>query len=434
MREDGSIGVGVLGLGVIGSQVARVLLDQTERLAHQVGAPVVLRRAVDIDTAKLQASGLPGHLLTTDAADVVNSPEVDVVVELIGGVHPAMDLLTTALSQGKHAVTANKELMAKQGPELIELAEQNGVHLLYEASVGGGIPIIGPLKKDLLANEITSIYAIINGTTNYIVTKMSREGLDFDSALRQAQAAGFAESDPTNDIEGFDPAYKLAILASLAFHTRVRAEDVYREGISRLAPQDFQYADELGYAIKLLAIARCDDDVLSLRVHPALVPYEHLLARVDGVFNAIEIEGDLVGQVLFHGQGAGPLPTSSAVVGDTVEIARGIVSRSGSVRPGNFSREVSISPMEELTTSYYARLTVADHAGVLANITKVLGDLSISIASIIQKNADPTVRTAEIVITTHPAQERAVQEAFHQMEQIDVVKEVGSLIRIENWS
>ncbi|MCZ6615198.1 MAG: homoserine dehydrogenase [Chloroflexi bacterium] len=434
MREDGSIGVGVLGLGVIGSQVARVLLDQTERLAHQVGAPVVLRRAVDIDTAKLQASGLPGHLLTTDAADVVNSPEVDVVVELIGGVHPAMDLLTTALSQGKHAVTANKELMAKQGPELIELAEQNGVHLLYEASVGGGIPIIGPLKKDLLANEITSIYAIINGTTNYIVTKMSREGLDFDSALRQAQAAGFAESDPTNDIEGFDPAYKLAILASLAFHTRVRAEDVYREGISRLAPQDFQYADELGYAIKLLAIARCDDDVLSLRVHPALVPYEHLLARVDGVFNAIEIEGDLVGQVLFHGQGAGPLPTSSAVVGDTVEIARGIVSRSGSVRPGNFSREVSISPMEELTTSYYARLTVADHAGVLANITKVLGDLSISIASIIQKNADPTVQTAEIVITTHPAQERAVQEAFHQMEQIDVVKEVGSLIRVENWS
>ena len=434
MREDGSIGVGVLGLGVIGSQVARVLLHQTERLAHQVGAPIVLRRAADIDTAKLQASGVPGHLLTTDAADVVNSPEVDVVVELIGGVHPAMDLLTAVLSQGKHAVTANKELMAKQGPELIELAGQNGAHLLYEASVGGGIPIIGPLKKDLLANEITRIHAIINGTTNYIVTKMSKEGLDFDSALRQAQASGFAESDPTNDIEGFDPAYKLAIIASLAFHTRVRAQDVYREGISRLAPQDFQYADELGYAIKLLAIARCDDDVLSLRVHPALIPYEHLLAKVDGVFNAIEIEGDLVGKVLFHGQGAGPLPTSSAVVGDTVEIARGIVSRSSSVRPGNFSREVSISPMEELTTSYYARLTVADRAGVLASITKVLGDLSISIASVIQKNSDPTVQTAEIVITTHPAQERAVQQAFHQMEQIDVVKEVGSLIRVENWS
>ena len=433
MRGDGSIGVGVIGLGVIGGQVARVLLQQSERIAQKVGARVVLCHAADTDTTKLHASGVPEQLLTTDASEMLSNPEVDILVELIGGEHPALEFLTAALSDGKHAVTANKELMAKHGPELIGLAERQGVHLLYEASVGGGIPIIGPLRKDLLANDITSLHAIINGTTNYILTKMSNEGMDFAAALGQAQASGYAETDPTNDIEGFDAAYKLAILASLAFHTQVRAQDVYREGVTHLTAQDFQYADELGYAIKLLATARLEDGELSLRVHPALVPQEQLLAKVEGVFNAIEIEGDLVRRVLFHGQGAGPLPTSSAVVGDVVDIARSMLSEGGTVRPGPVSRTLRISPIEKLVTRYYARLTVADRAGVLAQITRVLGELNISIASVIQKNADPEAQTAEIVVTTHPAQEKGLQRALSKIEQLDVVIEVGNLIRVEQW-
>ena len=434
MGRDGKIGVGLLGLGVIGGQVARVLLQQSERMAQQVGRPVVLCRAAEIDQAKAEASVVPRELLTTDAKDVLDNPDVDIVLELIGGEHPALEFLTTALSQGKHVVTANKELMAKHGPEVISLAEQHRVNLLYEASVGGGIPIIGPLKNDLRANEITSVRAIINGTTNYILTRMSHDGLDFGTALAQAQASGYAETDPTNDIEGFDAAYKLAILAMLAFHTEVRARDVYQEGISRLGARDFQYAEELGYAIKLLALARREGDNLSLRVHPALVPREQLIAKVDGVFNAIEIEGDLVGPVLFHGQGAGPLATSSAVVGDVLDIARGIASEGGPAHLKDVKCDLRISPMEELKTQYYMRLTVADQAGVLAQIAKTLGDLDISIASVIQKNADAAAQTAEIVVTTHPAQEAAMQKALRQLDGLEVLREVGNLIRIEQWS
>jgi len=434
MRRDGKIGVGILGLGIIGGQVARVLIEQSERLAKQVGAPVILYGAADIDPARLEALAVPLQLLTTNAKEVVDNPEVDIVLELIGGEHPAFEHLTSALSQGKHAVTANKELMAKHGPEVISLAEKHGVNLLYEASVGGGIPIIGPLKRDLLANEVTSLHAIINGTTNYILTKMAEEGLDFETALGQAQASGYAEADPTNDIEGYDATYKLAILGTLAFHTHVRVNDIFREGISRVTAQDFQYADELGYAIKLLAIARREGNDLSLRVHPALVPREHLLAKVEGVFNAIEIQGDLVGRVLFHGQGAGPLPTSSAVVGDVLDIARGIALERSPVQPGTVTCELRISPIEELKTQYYVRLTVADRAGVLAQIAGVLGDLGISIASVIQKNADAAAQTAEMVVMTHPAQEAAMQEALRQMDGLEVVTEVGNLIRVERWS
>ena len=434
MRSDGKIGVGILGLGVIGSQVAKVLLQQSQRLAQQVGVPLVIGGAADKESARLEASAVPRSLLTTNAKEVLDNPEIDIVLELIGGEHPALEFLTCALSQGKHVVTANKELMAKHGPEVIGLAEKQGVHLLYEASVGGGIPIIGPLKKDLLANEVTYLRAIINGTTNYIVTKMAHEGLDFGTALAQAQQAGYAEADPTNDIEGFDAAYKLAILATLAFHTHVRAQDVYREGISQVTARDFLYAEELGYAIKLLAIARREGDALSLRVHPALVPQEHLLAKVEGVFNAVEIQGDLVGRVLFHGQGAGPLPTSSAVVGDVLDIARSITSERSPVGPATVQYKLRLLPMDDLRTQYYVRLTVADRAGVLAQITKVLGDLDISIASVIQKNADAAAQTAEIVVMTHPAQEAAMQAALRRMGALEVLAKVGNLIRVEQCS
>lgn len=414
--------------------MARVLLEQVDRMAQQVGRPVILCRVAEIDQAKAQASAVPAALITNNAKDLLASPDVDIVLELIGGEHPALEYLTKAISQHKHVVTANKELMAKHGPEVISLAERHGVHLLYEASVGGGIPVIGPLKKDLQANQITSLRAIINGTTNYILTRMSREGLDFGTALAEAQAAGYAEADPSNDIEGFDAVYKLAILATLAFHINVRVADIFREGISELEARDFQYAKELGYAIKLLALARCKDDSLSLRVHPALVPQEDLIAKVDGVFNAIEINGDLVGPVLFHGQGAGPSATCSAVIGDVLEIARGIASGGSLIGLRAVKGNLHISPMEELRTRYYMRLTVADQAGVLAQIAKRLGDQGISIASVIQKNATAADQTAEIVVTTHPAQEAAMQEALGQLDGLDVLRKVGSLIRIERWS
>ncbi len=434
MDKDGKIGIGILGLGIIGSEVARSLIQNLERLSQKAGRPLFLCGVLVRDMAKYRDPSVPPRLLTTNAADILNNPEVDVVVELLGGEKPAVDYLRTAIAHGKHAVTANKDVMATHGPELIRLAEERGVSLLYEASVGGGIPIIGPLQKDLLANEITSLHAIINGTTNYILTKMSQEGMDFQVALRGAQELGYAEADPVKDIEGVDAAFKLAIVATLAFHTRVAVGEVYREGISRLAARDFQYAQELGYTIKLLAIARRIGDGLSLRVHPAMVPNEHLLSNVDGVLNAVEIDRELVGRVVIYVQGAGPRPTSSAVIGDILEAARSIASGRGPARRGTLDGELRILPMEELITQYYARLKVADSAGVLAQIARILGDLDISIASVIQKNADAASQTAEIVVMTHPAKEAHVRQAVSQMETLGVVRDVSNVIRVEQWT
>ena len=434
MDRDGKIGVGLLGLGVVGAEVASALIQKSERIAQQVGRPVILCGVLVRDKTKPRATAVPAHLLTTEATDLLDNPEVDVVVELIGGESPAVDFIRAALARGKHIVTANKEVMATYGPGLIGLAEEQEVNLLHEASVGGGIPIIGPLQKDLLANDVTSLHAIINGTTNYVLTKMSQEGMDFGTALQNAQQLGYAEANPANDIDGTDAAFKLAILSTLAFHTHVVGSDVYREGISRLSAQDFQYARELGYAIKLLAIARREGDTLSLRVHPAFVPQEHLLGKVDGAFNAVEIEGDLVGRVVLHGQGAGPRPTSSAVLGDILEVARGIASGRRPARRGTLNSGLRISSIEELVTQYYARLTVADRSGVFAQIAMVLGNLDISIASVIQKNADAASQTAEIVIMTHSSREAHVRQAVRQLEALDIVKEVSNLIRVEQWA
>ncbi len=434
MDKSGKIGIGLLGLGIVGSQVARTLVQKSERIAQQVGRPVVLRAALVRDKDRSRDASIPPHILTNRFEDILGDPNVDIIVELIGGVDPAVHYMRSVISSGKHVVTANKDAMATAGPELIRLAEEQGLNLLYEASVGGGIPIIGALQKDLLANDFESLHAIINGTTNYILTKMSQEGMGFQVALRRAQELGYAEADPSKDVEGVDAAYKLAILATLAFHTRVVAGDVYHEGISRLSSQDFRYAQELGYAIKLLAIARKEDGSLSLRVHPAMVPQEHLLSKVDGVLNAIEIEGDLVGRVVFHGQGAGPLPTSSAVIGDILEVARSIASGRGPNRGVGPNSMLRISPIDDLVTQYYARLKVADQAGVLAQIAKVLGDSDISIASVIQKNADAANQTAEIVVMTHPAREAHVRRAVDHMQALGVVKEIGNVIRVEQWA
>jgi len=429
-----SIGIGLMGLGIVGGQVAKVLLDKADMLAEQSGCPLVLRKikvlAADLD--RPQAQKLPSELFTTDIDDFFAEPDIDIVVEAIGGENPALEYLKRAIANGKHVVTSNKELIAKHGGELQALAQQHDVGLRYEASVGGGIPLIAPFQHDLIANEISGIYAIINGTTNYILTRMAKEGIDFPSALKSAQELGYAEANPENDIEGIDANYKLAILASLAFQTQVQPEDIYCEGISRLSNRDFRYAQEMGFAIKLLAIAKQSDNSIEVRVHPVFIAEDSLLAKVNGVYNAILVEGDLAGKVLFFGEGAGALPTSSAVIADIVSSARKIILGVGNKARRKSASGMTIKPMSEIETRYYLRMNVADRPGVLAQISKVLGDHLISISTVIQKEADSVTQTAELVIMTHPSQEKAVQQALVKLVQLEVVKEINNFIRVEN--
>lgn len=431
-RERKQINVVLLGLGVVGSGVARTLSEKAAVYAQRVGCPVVLRRVLVRDVGKERPNTVPHELLTDDPRQALEQPDIDIVIEVMGGERPAYDYLKESLARGRYVVTANKEVMAKHGAELVALAQQHGVDILYEASVGAGIPLIAPLKRDLLANEITSIRAIINGTTNYILTRMSREGIDFGEALSQAQALGYAEADPRNDVEGIDAAYKLAILSTLAFHTRVLPQDIYTEGISRLTARDFRYARELGYAVKLLAIAQRNRDRVRVRVHPTLIWQDEPLAKVDGVLNAIQVAGDLLGPVLFEGQGAGSLPTTSGVVADVLDAARTIVHGGHRVLRYAEAVQADIEPIEELISRYYIRMSVADRPGVLAQIAKTLGDREISIASVLQKETDAASQTAEIVIMTHPSREKAVQQAIAEMEQLAVVNEVGNFIRVED--
>ena len=428
-----SIGVGLLGLGVVGGGVARALSEKRHMLQELAGCSISLRKALVRDLAKDRSFELPRRLLTGSVADILDDPEVDIVVEVMGGHDPALDCILKAVSLGKHVVTANKEVMAQHGPDILTMARKKGVQVLFEASVAGGTPIIAPLLRDLVANEIVGVRAIINGTTNYILTRMAQEGVDFADALSEAQELGYAESDPTNDVEGVDAAYKLAILSTLGFRARVKDTDVFREGITRLTARDFQYARELGYTIKLLAIADKEGGAVQARVHPALVPSDVMIAKVDGVLNAIEVDTDLAGRVLFHGAGAGAMPTSSAVVADIVDIARNLAGNVVPPSPITLDETVSIRPMPELETKYYLRLNVADRPGVFAEIAKALGDLSISIASVIQKEADEAAQRAEIVLMTHRAKEAAIQEALRLLDGLDVVNEVGNLVRVEEW-
>ena len=430
------INVGLMGLGVVGTGVAATLLGKNSPVSDVTGRSVTLKKVLVRDLSRPRDIDLPPGLLTADAEDILADPDIHILVEVMGGTDPAESYLKRALSAGKHVVTANKEVMAKSGPELLALARENGANLLFEASVGGGIPIVGCLMNELAANDIRSIRSIINGTTNYILTRMAHQETSFQQALGEAQERGYAEADPTNDIEGIDAAYKLTILASLAYRRRFQPEDVYREGISKLEPQDFRYARELGYAIKSLAIAGLVEGAVQLRVHPALVPDEHMLAKVDGVYNAVEVDGSLCGQVLFHGMGAGREPTTSAVVGDVIDAARKMGGQNF-LPAGPLHREVrdkkalSVRPMGDLQARYYIRLDVADHPGVLAQIAKVLGDGQISIAAVLQKDTQPETESAEIVITTHPAREASVQMALQVMAGLPQVRRVSNTLRIE---
>ena len=432
VTRDRSVGIGLMGLGVIGSGVAKVLMEKSDALVSAAGSRLILKKVLEQDLTKHGCMGIDSGIFTTQFAELVSHPEVDIILELIGGEHPALEFIREALTSGKHVVTANKEVMAKHGRELLALAEEHQVSLRYEASVGGGIPLIAPFQEDLVANDILAIYAIVNGTTNYILTQMAKEGLDFSVALKQAQDLGYAEANPANDIEGLDATYKLAILATIAFGIEVSPDDIYHEGISRLHTRDFRYARELGYAIKLLAIAKQADNSIEVRVHPVFIPEDSLLAKVDGVYNAIHVEGDLVGSVIFYGEGAGPSATSSAIVADIINIVQGINRATLNIPHLPSVTGQTVKPMDEIETRYYVRMAIADQPGVLAQISKVLGDHFISIASVIQKETDPSTQVAEIVIMTHPAREQAVQQALKKAEQLSVVKEITNFVRVED--
>ena len=432
MSERESINIGLMGLGVIGSGVAHVLLHKADAIAQHVGCQLILKRALDRDVSKKRSSKIPAQIFTTDPNQLLTDPAIDIIIEVIGGEADAFEYIKEALSRGKHVVTANKEVIAKHGPELLALAAKHKVDIRHEASVGGGIPLINPFKHDLLANKISAIHAIINGTTNYIVTRMANDGLDFATALSQAQELGYAEANPADDIEGVDASYKLAILATIAFRAEIRPADVYREGISRLTARDFRYAKELGYAIKLLAIAKEENHSIQVRVHPVFIPQDLLLAKVDGVFNAIQVEGDLTGRVIFYGRGAGSLPTSSAVVADVIHLAQDIKLGLHPRPQPQLSQSKKIIPISQIETRYYMRMTTVDRPGVLAQISKILGDNFISISSVIQKETDIASQRAEIVLMTYPARESAVQQALQKIEKLSIVQEIGNLIRVED--
>lgn len=419
--------VGFLGLGTVGAGAIEALRASRDRLAARVGVEIVPVRAAVRDLTKPRPVALDGLQLTTDVMAVATAPDIDIVVEVIGGVDIARDAVRAALSAGKSVVTCNKELIAKEGPELLALAERHGVDLAFEGSVAGGIPILRPLLSSLAGNQITEIVGIINGTTNYILSEMTRTGRPFDELLAEAQAAGYAEADPTDDIEGHDAAYKLAILAMLAFDTPVGEASVYREGITRVQPADIALARRLNYVIKLLGIARDDGDQLELRVHPALVPVEHPLASVNDVFNAIFVAGSSVGQVMFYGRGAGSGPTGSAVVGDLVEVARNR-RQCGAPSRTPLTRTRPVAAPDDMRSRYFVRMRVADRPGVLAYLAGILGEQSVSIAQVLQSEA--AAGQAEIVWITHLTTEHRLRRslALMQREPTPVV-EIHSVLR-----
>ena len=429
------IGVGLIGFGTVGAGVARILLQNASLIQRRVGVPLELVRVADLDVTRDRGVKLSPGILTTDARDVLDDPAIDVVLELIGGYGVAKQVILDAMARGKHVVTANKALLAVHGEEIFEAAARHHVDLGFEASVGGGIPVIRALTEGLAANTILSIYGIINGTSNYILSRMTSQGHGFQEVLAESQRAGYAEADPTFDVEGIDSAHKLSIMVSLAYGTPVNVKEVYTEGISHLAPLDITYAKEFGYTIKLLGIAKFSDSEVEARVHPTMIPSSSPIAQVDGVYNAIQLVGDAVADIVLYGQGAGAMPTGSAVVSDVIAIARNLLTGStGRVPPASFQqdqrRPLRIRPMEEITSLYYMRFMVLDEPGVLSKISGVLGDHRISISSVIQQGRKEG-QTVPVVIMTHRASERNVQAALREIDPMAFVSEPTTLIRVE---
>ena len=428
-----SINVGIIGFGTVGTGTARILLENADIIKRRLGAPVILKKISDLDIKRDRGIKLGGVQLTTSAQELLTDPEIDVVVELIGGYKPAKEFILEAIKNKKHVVTANKALLAVHGEELYAAAEKAGVTIGYEASVAGGIPILAALRSGLAANNIKSIYGIVNGTCNYILTLMTNEGRKFDEVLKEAQAKGYAEADPTFDIEGIDSAHKLAVLTMLAYGTPVKFDDIYTEGISKITPVDIDFAKELGYKIKLLAITKMVNGEVEARVHPTMLPEEYPIAAVDGVFNALSIVGDAVGSTMFYGRGAGDMPTGSAVVGDIIDIGRDILCGCANRAPVAAFRERSplkIRKMDGISSCYYLRFSVMDKPGVLSRVSGVLGKNNISIASVIQKGRGAE-EAVPLVMMSHEAVERDLRKALEEINKMDCIAGPTMVIRVE---
>ncbi|HLQ78207.1 MAG TPA: homoserine dehydrogenase [Terriglobia bacterium] len=426
------INIGLIGLGTVGTGVVNILQKNAELIRRRLGVPVEVVSAAVRDLKRDRGLSLKPGVLTTNPKDVIDNPDVDIVVELIGGIEPARSLILDAISRGKQVVTANKALLAEHGDEIFTKARAASVQVGFEASVGGGIPVIKTLKESLAANRILSIYGIINGTSNYILTKMTDEDRQFPDVLAEAQKAGYAEADPTFDIEGIDTAHKLAILVNLAFGTHVKPSDIYTEGISSIRPIDIDFGKEFGYKLKLLAIAKYRDHKVEVRVHPTMVPDEYPIAKIQGVYNAIQIVGDACEDIMLSGRGAGSLPTGSAVVADIMDIGRSLLTGSSRAlpTPPDGAEPVQVQPMSNVESLYYLRFMVIDRPGVLSQISGILGRYNISIASVIQRvrKQDSAV---PLVIMTHTAREQDMGKALGEIKQLACISEDPVLIRVE---
>ncbi|HEX2680147.1 MAG TPA: homoserine dehydrogenase [Candidatus Dormibacteraeota bacterium] len=430
MSATRPLNVGLIGLGTVGSQVAERMVAWQSQLSRRAGVELCLRRVLVRDPSKRRPVEIDHDLLTSDPSAVLDDPAIEVLIEVAGGDEPMRSYLERAIQTGKHVITANKVVMAKHGPELLDLAAEKNVDVYFEAAVGGGIPLISTFRTDLQANRIESVSAVINGTTNYVLGRMGSAGLTMADAVREAQEAGYAEADPTDDVAGFDAAYKLAILASIAYEIKVRPGEIFREGIAGVEPVDFRYARELGYAIKLIAHTQRHPGRIEARVHPAMIPLDHPLARVEGAENAVFVEGDLVGKVLLVGQGAGGRPTASAVVGDLIDLARSI-RRGVQNRPSfTFDDRIGVIPIGEVKTRAYYRILAEDRPGVVAAVGQVFAEEGVSISSFIQKDAWSHDQTAELVVTTHPSLDASLQKARERMARLEAVRAVSSFLRV----
>lgn len=421
------IRIALLGLGTVGSGVYKLIHRRAQEMPQIAGAPIEISHILVRNTAK-ERPGVDSSLLTDNWADIVNDPEVSIVVELMGGMEPAHTYIAEALKAGKNVVTANKDLIAMYGGDLLDLAAEHQCDLQFEASVAGAIPIIRPLKQCLAGNEISEIMGIVNGTTNYILTRMTQDNMEFADALAMATELGYAEADPTADIEGYDAGRKVAIMASIAFHSRVTFDDVYTEGITKIQSTDIRYARELGKAIKLLGVACNTEEGIEVRVHPMLIPASHPLATVNDAFNAVFVHGDALDDAMFMGRGAGELPTASAVMGDVIDTARNLLMGCTGRIGCTCYKNVPVKSIDDIRSKYYIRLNVENRMGVLAGVSGVLGNNGVSISQVLQKQAAGD--SAELVVITDTVRERHIRDALLILENMSMVHEVSSVIRV----
>ncbi len=425
-----AVRIGLVGTGTVGGGCIDIIQAHQQDFKRHYGIDVELARVCSRNPEQAAARGV-GYLFTSDFHDITGDPDIDLVVELIGGTTTAREVVLEALAAGKAVVTANKALMATHGREVMDAAEAAGRELAFEASVGGGIPIIGPLKHSLIANEVLSVMGIVNGTTNYMLTRMAEDSMSYDQALAEAQAAGFAEANPSADVDGFDAAAKIAILASIAFNSRVTLDDVYTRGITNITPVDLEAAADMGYAVKLLAIAHRTPGGIDVRVHPTMLPADHQMAKVNGVFNAIYVTGDAVGETMFFGEGAGAGPAASAVMGDVLEVARHLSQGVAPIVGCTCTDELPILPIDELSMKYYIRFSVADRLGVLATMAEVFARHNVSVHSVVQRGKGET-GAVDVIYVTHTAKERDVRAAIDEIKaEDDLLYAEPSLIRVE---